>query len=189
VASGASRREAAELFEIAASTAVKWLQRLRETGSAAAKPRGGSTSPLEEHAAVILALIEERSDATYAEMLAALAARQIKSRSQSLWRFFARHRITRKKKSLRAAGQKRADVARARRPSAKASRTHVLSGTASIRRQAAAPGIGLRIEVVQIDKFAGRKEAVADVADRALHPAFELYRQLHPMLGYRRQRP
>ncbi len=115
VASGASRREAAELFEIAASTAVKWLQRLRETGSAAAKPRGGSTSPLEEHAAVILALIEERSDATYAEMLAALAARQIKSSRGALWRFFARHRITRKKKSLRAAEQKRADVARARR--------------------------------------------------------------------------
>jgi hypothetical protein len=30
----------------------------RETGSAAAKPRGGSTSPLEEHAAVILALVQ-----------------------------------------------------------------------------------------------------------------------------------
>ena len=62
--SGASRREAAELYEIAASTAVKWLRRLHETGSAAAKPRGGSTSPLEEHAAVILALVEERPDAT-----------------------------------------------------------------------------------------------------------------------------
>jgi len=115
VASGASRREAAELYEIAASTAVKWLQRLRETGSAAAKPRGGSTSPLEEHAAVILALVEERPDATYEEMLAALAARQIKSSRGALWRFFARHRITRKKKSLRAAEQKRADVAQARR--------------------------------------------------------------------------
>jgi transposase len=115
VASGASRREAAELYEIAASTAVKWLQRLRETGSAAAKPRGGSTSPLEEHAAVILALVEERPDATYEEMLAALVVRQIKSSRGALWRFFARHRITRKKKSLRAAEQKRADVAQARR--------------------------------------------------------------------------
>jgi transposase len=57
-----SRREAAELFGISASTAVKWLQRLRETGSVAAKPSGGSTSPLEERAAVILVLIEERSD-------------------------------------------------------------------------------------------------------------------------------
>jgi transposase len=94
------RREAAELYEIAASTAVKWLQRLRETGSAAAKPRGGSTSPLEEHAAVILALVDERPDATYEEMLAALVARQIKSSRGALWRFFARHRITRKKKSL-----------------------------------------------------------------------------------------
>jgi len=115
VASGASRREAAELFEIAASTAVKWLRRLHETGSAAAKPRGGSTSPLEAHAVVILALVEEQPDATYEEILAALAARQIKSSRGALWRFFARHRITRKKKSLRAAEQQRADVARARR--------------------------------------------------------------------------
>jgi len=115
VATGASRREAAELFEIAASTAVKWLRRLRETGSVAAKPRGGSTSPLEEHAAVIMALVKERADATYSEMLAALAARQINASRGALWRFFARHRITRKKKSLRAAEQQRADVARARR--------------------------------------------------------------------------
>jgi hypothetical protein len=64
-------------FEIAASTAVKWLRRLRETGNAAAKPRGGSTSPLEEHAVVIMALVEEQPDATYAEIFAALAARQM----------------------------------------------------------------------------------------------------------------
>ena len=115
VATGASRREAAELFDIAASTAVKWLRRLRETGSVAAKPRGGSTSPLEEHAAVIVALVKERPDATYDELLAALAARQINTSRGALWRFFARHRITRKKKSLRAAEQQREDVARARR--------------------------------------------------------------------------
>ena len=48
----------------------------------------------------------------------------------------------------------------------------VLFGTGSIRSQAAAPNISLSIEVIQINKFAGRKEAVADVADRALHPAF-----------------
>ena len=115
VATGASRREAAEFFDIAASTAVKWLRRLRETGSVAAKLRGGSTSPLEEHAAVIVALVKERPDATYDELLAALAARQINTSRGALWRFFARHRITRKKKSLRAAEQEREDVARARR--------------------------------------------------------------------------
>ena len=41
VMAGASRREAAERFEISASSAVKWLQRFDETGSIAAKPTGG----------------------------------------------------------------------------------------------------------------------------------------------------
>src|SRR5271157_6425707 len=38
---GTSRREAAERFEVSVSSAVKWLQRWRESGSAAPKPRGG----------------------------------------------------------------------------------------------------------------------------------------------------
>jgi transposase len=46
----ASRREAAERFEVSASSAVKWMQRWHETGSVAAKPTGGSISPLEKHA-------------------------------------------------------------------------------------------------------------------------------------------
>ena len=49
------------------------------------------------------------------ETVASCASGGIKSSRGSLWRFFARHRITRKKKSLRAAEQQRADVARARR--------------------------------------------------------------------------
>jgi transposase len=47
VQAGASRRETAEEFSVADSTAVKWLQRWKECGSAEAKPRGGSVSPLE----------------------------------------------------------------------------------------------------------------------------------------------
>jgi transposase len=74
VTSGASRREAAELFDIAASTAVKWMQRLLETGRSAAKPRGGSTSPLEEHATVILGLLRERPDIRH-EMFEMVMAR------------------------------------------------------------------------------------------------------------------
>jgi transposase len=50
VEAGASRREAAESFNLSPSSAVKWLQRWRDTGSAKAKPSRGSTSPLEEHA-------------------------------------------------------------------------------------------------------------------------------------------
>ena len=37
VETGASRREAAERFEVSASSAVKWMQRWHETGSVAAK--------------------------------------------------------------------------------------------------------------------------------------------------------
>jgi transposase len=50
VESGASRREAAEHYEVSPSTAVIWVKCFRETGRCTAKPRGGSVSPLEEHA-------------------------------------------------------------------------------------------------------------------------------------------
>jgi transposase-like protein len=55
VESGASRREAAEHYEVSPSTAVIWVKCFRETGRCAAKPRGGSTSPLEKHADFLLA--------------------------------------------------------------------------------------------------------------------------------------
>jgi transposase len=44
VENGASRREAAEEFEVSASTAIIWVKCFRETGRCAAKPRGGSIS-------------------------------------------------------------------------------------------------------------------------------------------------
>ena len=50
VESGTSRREAAEHYEVSPSTAVIWV--IRETGRCAAKPRGGSTSPLAKHGTI-----------------------------------------------------------------------------------------------------------------------------------------
>ena len=114
VEGGGSRREAAEHFEISPSAAVKWLQRWRDAGSSTAMPRGGSTSPLEKHAIWLLALIARQPDLTLDEVLVAMRKRRIAGSRTSLWRFFARHKIT-FKKSLRAAEQERADVARARR--------------------------------------------------------------------------
>jgi transposase len=64
VEAGASRREAAERFEVSVASAVKWLQRWRQTRSATPKPHGGSISALEEFAAEILALIAEQPDLT-----------------------------------------------------------------------------------------------------------------------------
>jgi transposase len=115
VTSGMSRNEAADVFSVAISTAVKWMQRVRDTGSSAAKPHGGSTSRLEQHTERILAVVKERPDATLKEIRAALRKEGIRTSQTGLWRFLDRHNITRKKKSLRAAEQKREDVARARR--------------------------------------------------------------------------
>ena len=114
VEAGASRREAAERFEISASSAVKWLQRWRDHGVCAPKPRGGSRSVLEGYGERILALVAEQPDRTLDEIVAAMRKRRIPGSRSALWRFLDRHGIT-FKKSLRAAEQHRADVARARR--------------------------------------------------------------------------
>jgi transposase len=100
-----SRNEAVDVFSVAISTAVKWMQRLRDTGSASAKPSGGSTSPLEQHTERILAAVRERPDATLKEIQAALHKKGIHTSKSALDRFLARHKITRKKKSLLAAEQ------------------------------------------------------------------------------------
>ena len=46
VEAGGSRREAAEQFQVSASSAIRWMQRFREDGVFEPMPRGGSTSPL-----------------------------------------------------------------------------------------------------------------------------------------------
>jgi transposase len=114
VESGASRRAAAEEFAVSASTAIIWVKCFRETGRCAAKPRGGSISPLEEHADFLLSLIEKEPDLTLDEMVLTMRRHRILGSRTAVWRFFKRHKIT-FKKSLRAAEQERADVARARR--------------------------------------------------------------------------
>ena len=101
VETGASRREAAERFEVSVASAVKWLQRWYQQRSAAPKPRGGSVSPLEEFAVEILDLIAQRPDLTLVETVAELRKRRIKTSRSSLWRFLDRHNITLKKKSCK----------------------------------------------------------------------------------------
>ena len=93
VETGASRREAAERFEVSVASAVKWLQRWYQQRSAAPKPRGGSVSPLEEFAVEILDLIAQRPDLTLVETVAELRKRRIKTSRSSLWRFLDRHNI------------------------------------------------------------------------------------------------
>lgn len=101
VESGASRREAAEHYEVSASTAVIWVKCFRETGRCSARPRGGSTSPLEQHAEFLLALIEDEPDLTLDEVLSAMRKHKVPGSRTAVWRFFQRHKITFKKKPER----------------------------------------------------------------------------------------
>jgi transposase len=123
VESGASRREAADLFKLSASSAVRWCQLWRNTGSAEAKPSGGSTSPLEKHSDWFLALIAEHPDLTLKEILAAMAKRRISGSRSALQRFFDRHNVSFKKKSAR--GGAKASRCRASTPTLDTRARHV----------------------------------------------------------------
>jgi transposase len=83
---------------------VIWAQRFEQTGSVAAKPSGGSTSPLEKRAKFLLALIAEQSDMTLDEIVAAMRRRKISGSRSAMWRFFARRNIS-FKKTLAASGK------------------------------------------------------------------------------------
>jgi transposase len=114
VESGLSRNAAAERFDVAVSTAVRWVRAFRETGARAPKPKGGDlrSHRIELYGDVIFAAIEARVDITLveiAEMLrddyAALFA------PSTVWRFLDRHCMTVKKNRAR----QRAGTARRRR--------------------------------------------------------------------------
>jgi transposase len=65
VLSGRSVRETARLFGVSAASAAKWSQRLRATGSAAARPMGGRRRRiLAEEEPWLLARLAERPDLT-----------------------------------------------------------------------------------------------------------------------------
>lgn len=98
VEAGASRREAAEWFEVSPSSAVKWMQRRQATGNIAPKPSRGSVSPLEVHADFLLSLIAARADLTLDEIVVAMRKRRIAGSRSAVWRFFQRHNISVKKK-------------------------------------------------------------------------------------------
>jgi transposase len=113
VETGASRREAAERYGLSPSVVVIWVQRFEETGSVAAKPSGGSTSPLEKHAEFLLALIAEQPDMTLDEIVVAMRKRRIPGSRSAVWRFFARRNISFKKNSVRRGAEARGRGARA----------------------------------------------------------------------------
>ncbi len=102
VAAGTSAREAARRFNVSASTAVKWVQRWRRSGSVAAKPMaGGRRSRLDQHDDFLMDLIAGEPDMTLEEVRAHLRDRGVSAGLGSVWRFFARHGVSFKKNRAR----------------------------------------------------------------------------------------
>ena len=102
VASGTSAREAARRFNVSASSAIKWVQRWRRSGSVAAGPMGGRRRPpLDRERTFLMDLIAREPDLTLEEVRARLRARGVSAGLGSVWRFFARQGVSFKKNRSR----------------------------------------------------------------------------------------
>ncbi len=101
VEDGETRREAADRFGISTASAVRWHQAWREDGTIAAKPSGGSHSPLDDFAEEIVSIIEEQRDRTLDEIVVEMHRRRLPGSRTALFRFLERHDITLKKSPAR----------------------------------------------------------------------------------------
>ena len=100
VEGGLSCRQAAVRFGVSAASAIRWRQLALEHGTPAAKAQGGDrrSARIEAHADFLLDAIETKDDITLVEMQALLAERGTPVGLGTLWRFFDRHGISRKKR-------------------------------------------------------------------------------------------
>lgn len=99
---GQSCRSVAKTFGVSVASVVKWSQRFRATGSAAAKPTGGRRPyALEGERNWILTRISESPDVTVRALAAELAARGIAVSHYAVWHFLQREGIALRKRSAR----------------------------------------------------------------------------------------
>jgi len=100
VAEGGSCRTVAKLFRISPSSVVKWSQRYRQTGSAAAKPMGGvRRAVLANHRAWLLERIKQKPDLTLQAIRSELADHGLTVSLWAVWKFYASEKITFKKRA------------------------------------------------------------------------------------------
>jgi transposase len=102
VAGGRTCRATAALFGVSVASVVKWSQRWRTSGSAAAKQMGGWRQlRLQCEREWLLARIAEKPDLTLRAVVAELAERGTPASYGAVWRFFKHEGITFKKSSAR----------------------------------------------------------------------------------------
>lgn len=100
-AKGIAARAAARHLDVSESTGVKWGHQLRATGRLDARPMGGDhRSKLTGERDWLLARVQEKDDLTLEQFRAELAERGVHVSVSAIWVFFAREKISFKKKSV-----------------------------------------------------------------------------------------
>jgi transposase len=102
VGSGQSCRAVAATFGVSVASVVKWSQRFRRTGSAAAKPMGGRRPwVLEDERVWLLGRVREQPEITMRALAGELAERGIVVSHVSVWNILRRERQSFKKNRAR----------------------------------------------------------------------------------------
>ena len=102
VAAGQPCRAVAKTFQVSVASVVKWSQRHRKTGSAAAYRVGGRRGyVVAREREWLLARIAEKPDLTLRALLEELKARGLMASYYALWHFLQHEGITFKKKPSR----------------------------------------------------------------------------------------
>ncbi len=114
VASGMSRRQAAALFEVSASSAVRYVGRYEDEGTVAVKPRPSRQRRLDPYGEDILRWIKETPDPTLQELSERLdEVHQVIAPTSTINDWFRARKIS-FKKTAHASEQERADGQAAR---------------------------------------------------------------------------
>jgi transposase len=100
VEDGTTRRAVADIFGISPASVVKWSQRFRASGTAAAKG-GKRPFALAEQRDWLLARIAEKPDVTLRALVTELAERNVKVSLYAVWHFLDKEGISFKKKPAR----------------------------------------------------------------------------------------
>jgi transposase len=97
---GLSHRAAAARFNVSAASISRWRALERQSGDLRPGPLGGDrrSAAIEAHAGLIPRTFEARRDMSIEELRGELASQGLRFGYGTLWRFFARHRLTRKKR-------------------------------------------------------------------------------------------
>jgi transposase len=100
IASGLSGRRAAERFGVSPSSVSRWRTRERVQGDARPKALGGDRKShrIDAHKATILSRLDETPDIAIEELRCSLSEKGLIFGFGTIRRFFARHKITRKKR-------------------------------------------------------------------------------------------